>query len=509
MNEAGIKVVQSAPGSSKFSPSSRVDRGKSWMYPFRPRIRDRRFWAVQGLVVAVAGFHLLAESLGLWESWRVSDSSLTFIPISLLYIPVVYAALNFGLVGSIPTALLCIVLTVPLPLLFHQGVPAAAELLQLVIVVGIATFVGHRVDREQAARQQAEAASAASRASEMKYRGLFESSPIPILVTDPAGTIFEANPAAGGLFGKDPAHLRNVAIADLVGPAGSRRLFDLAHDGRQQREHLTLTGTDGSHVYLEPTLTWISDSQGNPVIEIQLRDVTEERQQRAGLRAFAANILRAQEEERRRIAQELHDESVQQLILLCRQLDLIEGVGEPLSPLVLSELRAARRTAETVVEGLRDFARALRPPTLDDLGLVTSIRRLLVDLAERAKIDGEVTIVGEERRLPPEVELCLFRIAQEALRNVERHARASHVSVRTVFSECTVGLEVMDNGIGFSLPTASDFAVGGHLGLLGMRERAESLGGTLEITSNRQDGTRVTVLIPLGDADCLGGDPLE
>nr|MDA8219216.1 PAS domain-containing sensor histidine kinase [Dehalococcoidales bacterium] len=479
------------------------------MHLFCPRIRERRFWAVQGLVVAVAGLHLLAESLGLWESWRVSDSSFTFIPITLLYIPVVYAALNFGFAGSMATALLCIVITLPMPVLFQQGLSAAAEIFQLVIVAGVATFVGYRVDREQDARQHAEAASAASRASEVKYRGLFESSRLPILVTDPAGAIFEANPAAGALFGKDPADLRDTVLADLVEPAGSRRLFDLAHDGRRQGECLTLARTDGSLVYLEPTLTRIGDSQGNPVIEIQLRDVTEERQQRAGLTAFAAHIIRAQEEERRRIAQELHDESVQQLILLCRQLDLIEWVGAPLSPLVLGELRAARKTAETVAEGLRDFARALRPPTLDDLGLVTSIRRLLVDFAERAKIHGEVTIVGEERRLAPELELCLFRIAQEALRNVERHAAASHVGVRMVFSECRVGLEVMDNGIGFSLPTASDFAAGGHLGLLGMRERAESLGGTLQITSDRQDGTRVTVLTPLGDADCLGGDPLD
>ncbi|MCL4371355.1 MAG: PAS domain-containing sensor histidine kinase [Chloroflexi bacterium] len=476
--------------------------GKSWIYPFRPRIRDRHFWAVQGLVAVVAGFHLLAESLRLWESWQIPDYSLTFVPITLLYIPMVYAALNFGFAGSTATALLCIALTVPLPLLYHKGLDAATELFQLGIVAGIASFVGHRVDREQAARQQAEAAGAAFRASEMKYRGLFESSPIPILVTDPAGTIFEANPAAGGLFGKDPADLRNATIADLVRPAGSRKLIDLSHDARQQEDYLTITRANGSQVYLEPTLTRISDSQGNPVIEIQLRDVTEERQQRAGLRAFAATILRAQEEERRRIAQELHDESVQQLILLCRQLDLVEGVGAPLSPLGLGELRAARRTAETVAEGLRDFARTLRPLTLDDLGLVTSVRRLVEDCAERAKVDGEVTIVGEERRLAPDLELCLFRIAQEALRNVERHARASHVSVRMVFSECRVGLEVVDNGIGFSPPTASDFAAGGHLGLLGMRERAKSLGGTLEITSNRQDGTRVALLIPETGAGC-------
>ena len=499
-------MMEATHRTPKAKSSATAERLKPWIYSLRPRIRDRRFWAIQGLVVAAATFHLLVESLHLWERWGVPESSLTFVPMSLLYIPVVYAALNFGLAGSLATALLCIILSLPMPLLFHHGLPAAGELLQLVIVAGIATFVGQRVDREQDARGRAEAAGAASRASEMKYRGLFESSPIPILVADSAGTILQANPAAGSLLGRDPDLLRGVAATDLVGPAVEERLRNLSGD-HVEKAHLLLTTTDGSRVHVEPVLTWISDDRGNPIVEVQLRDVTEEWQQRAGLKAFAASILRAQEEERRRIAQELHDEIVQHLILLCRQLDLIESVGEPPSLVLLGELRAARRTAETVVQGLRDFARALRPPTLDDLGLVTSIRRLLVDLTERGKVDGEVTIVGDERRLTPDVELCLFRIAQEALHNVEHHALASRVGVKIVFGVCNVGLEVMDNGVGFSPPTASDFAVGGHLGLLGMRERAESLGGTLEITSTRRDGTRVAVLIPQEDARCQEREP--
>ena len=501
--------MEATQETSKAHSSARVERLKPRFYSLRPRIRDRRFWAIQALVVVVAGFHFLIESLHLWERWQVSESSLMFVPMTMLYIPVVYAALNFGLVGAVATALLCIVLSLPMPLLFHHGLPAAGELAQLGIVAGIAVFVGGRVDREQEARGRAETAGAASRASEVKYRGLFESSPIPILIVDSGGKILEANPAAGRLFGRPPAHLRNVTTVDLLGPAASHQLFEQSSDAGQQKDCLVLAAAGDSQLYLEPTLTWISDNLGNPVAEIQLRDVTEERHRQAGLRAFASGVLRAQEEERRRIAQELHDETVQQMVLLCRQLDMIEGVGGPPSPVLRGELLAARGTAETVIEGLRSFARALRPPTLDDLGLVISVRRLLVDFAERARVEAEVTVVGVERRLPPDEELGLFRIAQEALRNVERHAGASHVGVRIVFGVCQVALEVVDDGVGFTPPTASGFATGSHLGLLGMMERAESLNGTLEIASTRRDGTRLTVLIPQEGARCQEADPQD
>ncbi|MEK7682362.1 MAG: sensor histidine kinase, partial [Chloroflexota bacterium] len=160
-------------------------------------------------------------------------------------------------------------------------------------------------------------------------------------------------------------------------------------------------------------------------------------------------------------------------------------------------LREARKTAEAVVRDLRDFSKALRPPTLDDLGLVTSIRRLLMDLMDRAKVNGQIKVVGEERRLPPDLELALFRIAQEAMRNVERHAQAREVTVTLSFSGREARLDVVDNGVGFVLPPhSSDMAAFGRLGLLGMRERAELLGGRLEVKSTAGKGTRITASIP-------------
>lgn len=160
----------------------------------------------------------------------------------------------------------------------------------------------------------------------------------------------------------------------------------------------------------------------------------------------------------------------------------------------------ARRSIEEVVEELRDFAKALRPPALDDLGLLTAIRRLLADLIQRAKIAGDLRVVGAERRRPPDVELAMFRIGQQALRNVERHARATKVTVTMSFAGREARLDVVDNGVGFTMPADADFAAAGHLGLLGVRERAESLGGSLRIQSRPRHGTEVAASIPVQEA---------
>ncbi|MBI4308507.1 MAG: PAS domain-containing sensor histidine kinase [Chloroflexi bacterium] len=483
-----------------------TERRLGWLYPYRPRIRDWRFWAVQGLALLIAGTHTSLELLRVlgYSTSLSSDpaqvSLLSFVPVSLFFIPVVYAALNFGFAGAVATALWCTILTIP-NIAMHQGMERVRELTQLGIVDAIAIFVGQRVEWEMRARRNAEAAGTALRASETKYRGLFESSPIAVVVLNPGGVVVEANPAAGALFDRDPDSLRGITVADLFGAESGERLLGRPADEGRRDAHIVFKSKDGTEVYLEPTLTRTSDNQGRPVVQVLLRNVTEQLQRQAGLRSYAAYVLRAQEEERKRIAHELHDDAVQRLILLCRQLDIAEDAPAPLPSPVTSGIREARRSAEEIVENLRGFARALRPPALDDLGLVPTIQRLLLDLSERTKTQVQFKVGGQERRLHPDTELVLFRIAQEALRNAERHAKAAHVTVSIAFAAHEARLEVLDNGIGFNLPlVVSDFAASGQLGLLGMQERAESLGGRLEVRSSPGKGTRVSASIPVADS---------
>lgn len=469
---------------------------KTELEAYRPRFNDWHFWWVQILVLAVAGVHFLVEELGLLEQAPATvDHSLTWVPVALFFVPVVYAALNFGFAGSVATAIWCTILATPNTLIFHHELARLAEVLQIGIVDAVAVFVGLRVDREWSARRRAEEIGKALRASESKYRGLFESNPIAVMVLDSNGTIIEANPAAGLLFGGNRAALKGMAINKLVGSKEAEKLLAPSTDDNRENSHLVLRRGDGSEVYVAPILTRTGD-QGKPDIEVLLKDVTEEHYRQAGLRAYAAHILKIQEEERKRVAQELHDETVQELVLLCRQLDLIEGASKFLPSSAINRLQKARSSAECIVERLRDFARALRPPILDDLGLVSSIRRLLADLSERTNIEGDLKVVGKERRLSANSELALFRIAQEALRNVEHHSRATKVTVTVTFGKTDVRLSVVDNGIGFNLPRRLDFAASGKLGLLGMGERAESRGGQLEIKSTPGQGTLLTACIP-------------
>jgi len=175
---------------------------------------------------------------------------------------------------------------------------------------------------------------------------------------------------------------------------------------------------------------------------VVLRDLTEEYNRQEGLKAYTAHIIRAQEEERLHIARELHDETIQNLSLLCRHLNNACNPEAKLSPPAAEELQETKKIAEKTVRELRDFTKALRPPSLDDLGMVASIRRLLVDFLDRTGIKGRFQIVGEEKRLPKDIETGMFRIAQEALWNVEHHARATEVTIMLHFDENETKLSV-------------------------------------------------------------------
>ncbi len=465
---------------------------QSRLYTYRPRFRDLRFWVVLALVIIITAFHDIVEATGF-----LHDSGLPyFVPISLYLIPVIYAALTFGFAGALTTALWATVLTTPNFIFWHQGLERFGVIFQTLIVIAVAYFLGRRVDREWSARQRAEAIGTALKTSETRYRGLLESSPVAILVIDRTGLVLEANPAASLLFARSKTTLESLRIADLVGNAGAEKLLGAAWNSRQPAS-LALKSKEGLDLYLEPKLTEVDDGQGNPIIQVLFRDVTEEHHRQAGLKAYAAHVTRAHEEERQRISRELHDETIQTLVLLCRQLDSLDGDGESLTASQTDSLLKARSTAEEVMQGLRDFSQALRPPILDDLGMMASVRRLLTDFTERVRIEGKLKVTGGERRLPPEVELGLYRITQEALRNIERHAGATRVALFITFSAEKVKLEVIDNGAGFSVPLDSgDFTASSHLGLISMQERAELLGGKLEILASPGKGTCVIASVP-------------
>ena len=229
-----------------------------------------------------------------------------------------------------------------------------------------------------------------------------------------------------------------------------------------------------------------------------------ERQRRETQR-LADMVLRAQEEERRRVARELHDEANQMLAALMATADLAESqAGAGGDPHLLATLARLRGLAATTLDELQRLALELRPPALDEFGLVPALTRHVADRAAGTGLRADVETEGRRRRLPEAVEAALYRIAQEALANAQKHARATCVHVRLRFAAHSVRLDVSDDGAGFDpdaehiADVAEGIAAGrARLGLAGMRERATIVGGTLQVSSRPRGGTRISVVVPL------------
>jgi signal transduction histidine kinase len=220
----------------------------------------------------------------------------------------------------------------------------------------------------------------------------------------------------------------------------------------------------------------------------------------AGLHDYIGAITAAQEDERMRLARELHDDTIQELVALKQRLQLARKARreEGASPM-LEELELL---TEATIENVRRMTRALRPIYLEDLGLVTALEMLTRETSRPDALQVDFQKTGPEQRLSGEAELALYRIAQQALNNVVRHAQARHAVLQIEFVPAGVQLEVRDDGRGFQPPRQpTDLASSGHFGLLGMRERADLIGARLEVLSEPGKGTHVVVRIPLGSSN--------
>jgi len=211
-----------------------------------------------------------------------------------------------------------------------------------------------------------------------------------------------------------------------------------------------------------------------------------------GLHDYIGAITSAQEEERTRLARELHDDTIQAVIALKQRVQLAQkSVQDQSGKQFLKELETL---AEETIENLRRLTRALRPIYLEDLGLVTALDMLARETIQNNHLTVEFHKTGQERRLPREVELSLYRIAQEALNNMIKHSHATHAELKITYEDSEIQMEVGDNGKGFNVPNSpTEFAPNGHFGLLGVHERVDLIGAKLEIESAVGKGTRLRV----------------
>jgi two-component system sensor histidine kinase DegS len=267
-------------------------------------------------------------------------------------------------------------------------------------------------------------------------------------------------------------------------------------------------------VIMLPRVFWVSSSPPDALFETvgviaigglvnfwlerHRRDVIKQKKLQERLRFYLQQVTRAQEEERRRVARELHDETAQDLVILLRQVDKLTSAADKLSPENSKLLEKLRQKTSETLDGVHRFSQDLRPSVLDDLGLLPALEWLTSDLTEHSGIAVEMKVRGSVRRFPPETELALFRIAQEALRNVWKHSGASRTWVTVELADNKAVLTVKDNGKGFKLPERmEELTTAGKLGLVGMQERAELIGGRLGLQSAPRKGTTVTLEVPV------------
>ena len=423
----------------------------------------------------------------------------------ILYLaPIVWAGFIFGWQGTLVFSLIALACMLPRVIFISlYPVDALLETSAVFVIGNVLAISFNALRRERENRIQLESTQHELRESEQRYRGLFENAHDAIWIQDMEGNIITANEATAKLTSYNVEQLIHMNVTSFLSAEGLEVAREVRHrllkgetigDSYDQQ----LIRKDGEKAFLRLSSSLIHT--GNEPVAFQhiARDVTQERQMHENLRFYVQQATRAQEEERQRISRELHDDTIQALVVLSRQLDALASSSEGLPENKITHLEGLRQQTNNIMQGLRRLSQDLRPAALDSLGLLPALEWLASDVAEYSGLETKVNLVGTKRRFPEEVELVLFRIAQEALRNVWRHAEATQVEIVLEFEGKNVRITVSDNGKGFILPpTINDLARDGKLGLAGMHERAQLLSGTLTVQSQPGEGTRITLEIPV------------
>lgn len=332
-----------------------------------------------------------------------------------------------------------------------------------------------------------------------EYKAIFDASPDGLLIVDRDGIIRAANPRVEELFGWATEELIgqsvDVLVPEVVGGEhrSHRDRFMADPHNRPMGVGLDLRGRrkDGSTFPVEISLSTWHRSNGDMRVICTVRDVTDYRR----LQNFSEGALRATEEERQRIARELHDDTAQRLatlILRIRRLAM-EDDAEAREAL----LEDVRAEVVDATDSVKRMARGLRPPEIEEVGLALAITAHVRSLREGAGFHVETELGTVEPYLGDTAKLAIYRIVQEALSNARRHSGADEALVRLYPEGTKVVAEVIDHGRGFL--TSHSMDQGGGLGLVGMTERATMVGGMLTIDSVPGEGTCVRVTVPASE----------
>lgn len=319
---------------------------------------------------------------------------------------------------------------------------------------------------------------------------------------DPDGAILFGNRRLGEIARAQLEGQQGSPFQQLVAFAERPRFEAFLRDGvgRTGVQEFAMAGENGSLTPVSIVLSTVSletnARNGSTVLMAIITDLTDRKQAEATRLGLMKRVISAEDAERRRIARELHDETGQSLTALLVGLRAIEDQAVTVD--VQSAARQLRGVAAQTVDNVGRLARGLHPSVLDDMGLAAAARRYLSDYAKSFGLVVDLRLDDSvSRPLPSLAQTTMYRILQEALTNVARHAKAQHVWVELAYDGAVLELVVRDDGVGFNAEAALKEASG--LGLHGMRERVALLGGSVEIESEARKGTTVRVRISTGE----------
>jgi two-component system sensor histidine kinase UhpB len=348
-------------------------------------------------------------------------------------------------------------------------------------------------------------AQSAAREAEERFQRLAENAPDMIFRWSYARGFEYVSPASTEVVGFTPEehyadpgmsyralHPDDIPIYDSI-------FSDLA-DPEGPRRHAVIRWIhrDGHVVHVETRMTPIFDERGELIaIEGINRDISQHVHARERLRELTQRLTRAHEDERQRIARELHDEIGQALAVVKMRLRMTREAITPENTKALEKLSSLSAVVDETLAGVRALSHELRPPLIDEMGWEPALSWLCESMSQRTELPIRYACHGPSDRLDPSLELTAYRVVQEALANVVRHAQATHAAVEAALGPETLTIQIEDDGVGFDLNALHDGrAAQMGLGLLGMQERVELVQGEVTIETRPGKGTRVTVCLP-------------
>jgi len=377
----------------------------------------------------------------------------------------------------------------------------------LAALVALIALLTAPVDVRRAVRQQ-KIAEEEKRESEATAQALFQAAAQSILVVDQQGRIVMVNPATEKMLGYAPDELSGQSVELLVpenlraGHVHHRSSYFHNPQNRPMGSGLDLQARkkDGSICDVEISLSYIRTTKGTLAVafmsDISKRKADEQAIRRQGedLRLLSRRLMAAQDDERRRIARDLHDDLSQKLAYLA--MDIGKIASKATSHELLDSLRGLQRRAGEASDTVRHISHQLHPSILDDIGLEAALEQYCEEFEERSGIRTHFLARNIPDSIPREVAGNLYHIFQESLRNVSKHSKATEVFVTLEAVDSVLRLNVRDEGVG--LPALSRSATG--IGITGMKERANLVNGNVSIESRSGEGTEVNVTVPLSDA---------